>query len=120
MRLGLPRVYVFLPALRRFPDDWHRTFSNQAPFLFAQRVFRRLRDARVNHLAATYNVAMPGKLTVISVEGTLAGVGLKQAFLERPDRCPIRYVAAATQTDKALEAQAVEQLKFHLLVAQIE
>ena len=63
---------------------------------------------------------MPGKLTVDGVKDTLAGAGLEQALLERPDRCPVRYLTTGTQSDKALEAQAVEQLEFHLFVAQVE
>lgn len=48
-----------------------------------------------------------------------AGVGADQALLERPDGGAVGNLAAVAQADKALEAEAVEQLELHLLVAQV-
>ena len=63
---------------------------------------------------------MDRQLTVDRVEDALAGAGLDQALLECPDRGPVGDLAARAQPDKALETEAVEQLEFHLLVAEIE
>ena len=107
-------------SLGRLPVDGHRVFTHQRFFLLAQRLFRRLHDARVNHLAASCNVAVFAELPVHGLKDALAGAGLDQALFESPDRRPVRDLAAGAQSHKALKAQTVEQLEFHLLVAQIE
>ena len=84
------------------------------------RLLWRLHDARVDHLAASCDIAMPGQLTVDRVKHGLAGASLDQAFLEVPDGGAIGELAAVAQADKALEAQTIEQLEFHLLVTQVE
>ena len=53
-----------------------------------------LHDARIDHLAAARNLAVPGQLAINGIEHALAGAGLDQALLEGPDRRPVRDLAA--------------------------
>jgi hypothetical protein len=59
-------------------------------------------------------------LAIDRLKDAFAGSGLDKAFLKGSDRRPIWNLAADAQPRKALKTQAVEQLKFHLFVAQIE
>ncbi|MDN0076606.1 hypothetical protein QU481_17200 [Crenobacter sp. SG2303] len=54
-----------------------------------------------------------------SKEG-FAGIGGDQALLEEPDRGAVRNLAAVTQADETLKAQAVEQVELHLFIAEVE
>lgn len=63
---------------------------------------------------------MPGQLAVDRFKHGFAGVGLDQPLLEYPDRGAVGDLATVAQPHKTLEAQTVEQVKFHLVVAQIE
>lgn len=65
-------------------------------------------------------VAVSGELAIDRFKNALADTGLDQALLERPDRGPIRNLAAGTQADEALEAQPIKQLEFHLLIGEVE
>jgi hypothetical protein len=87
---------------------------------FGQRLFRRLDDGGIDHLTTAGNVAMPCQLPIDGIEDALAGAGFDQALFESPDRCAVRNLARITQAGKALEAQAVQQLEFHLFVGEIE
>lgn len=63
-------------------------------------------------------MALPGQLAVDRVKHGLAGPGLDQTFLERPDDGAIGTLAVVAKTDKALQAEAVKQLELHLRIAQ--
>lgn len=63
---------------------------------------------------------MPGQLAVDCFKHGLAGAGPNQVLLECPDGGAVGNLAAVAQADKALEAEAVEQLELHLLGAQVE
>lgn len=114
--LGPACLDIFLASFRRRPVGRHGLIGDHLLVLFLDRLFWRLHDARV----AACDIAMPGQLKVDRVKHGLAGPSLDQAFLERPDRRAVGNLAAGAQTDKALEAQTIEQLEFHLLVAQVE
>lgn len=114
------RVRIFLAPFGWLPVGRHRAFADQGFLFLAQRLPGRLHDARVDHLAAASNVAVHGQLAIDRIENALAGAGLDQALLESPDRRSVRDLAAGAQSDETLKAQAIKQLEFHLLIAQVE
>jgi hypothetical protein len=92
--LGPARIHILLAPFGRLPVSRHRAFADDGFLFLAQRLPGRLHDARVDHLAAARNVAVPGQLAINGIEHALAGAGLDQALLEGPDRRPVRDLAA--------------------------
>lgn len=71
-------------------------------------------------LPAARDVSVFAQLPVHGIKNGLAGASQDQALPEDPDRRSVRYLAARAQSHKALEGQAVKQLEFQLLIAEVE
>lgn len=83
-----------LATLRRRPIARRGLRVDGLFFLFLDRLFWCLYDARIYHLATARHVAMPRQLAVDRVKHGFAGAGLNQAFLEVPDGGAIGNLAA--------------------------
>lgn len=110
------------PSGAALPVTSRRAWRSRPRWLFflLDRLLGRLDNAGIDHLTTARHIAMDRQLTIDRVEDALAGTCLDQAPLECPDRGPVGDRAARAQPDKELETEAVEQLEFHLLVAEIE
>jgi len=78
----------------RLPVSLPRAFADDGFLFLAQRLPGRLHDARIDHLAAARNVAESGQMAINGIEYGLIGTVLDQAFLEGPNRRPVRDLAA--------------------------
>ena len=118
MLLRPGRVHVPLPPLGGLPVGGRGLFLDQFP-LFPGDVLPGNRDqAGVHDLPATGNVAVPGQLPVHRLEQRLPGLRRRQPLAERPERGPVRHLAAVPQSQEPLETQPVQHLELHLFIAE--
>lgn len=111
MLLGPLGVGVFLPALGWRPVDRRDLLLNEL-FLFRGHPLAWYgNDAGIDHLATAGDIAVLVELAIDRGKDGFAGVGGDQTSFEGPNRGAIRDLAAVTQADETLKAQAIEQLE---------
>jgi hypothetical protein len=116
--LGPGGVHVLLAALGGLPVGGHGALPDQFLLLRPVVLDRRGDEGGVDDLPAAGKVALLGELLADGVKDGLGSAGGGEPLAEGPDRGAVGYLAAAAQPGETLEAQPVQQLVFHLLVAE--
>ena len=113
------RLYILLPALRGRPLGRHRVLLDDLLLVLVQRLLENRHDAGIDHLSAARDVALAVELPAHGLEDPLSRLRLDQPLLERPDGRAVGCLRTLPQPHEALEAQPVQKLELHLLVAEV-